>query len=868
MFKKRHKLALILAAVTVSFSATVLADPPSRVARLGYSSGAVSFSPAGDDDWVVASVNRPLIAGDRLWADAGARDELQIGGAAVRMGGSTLVTLLNLDDRVTQIQLLQGRLNVRVRHLAPKDVFEIDTPNLALSIRQPGDYRVDVDPLGNTTTVMVRKGQAEVYGESAGYVIDDQQSYRFGGTDLRDYQSAELPPADDFDLWASQRDRRADNSVSARYVSRDVTGYQDLDEHGTWSVVQGYGNVWTPSRVAAGWTPYRDGHWSWVEPWGWTWVDDAPWGFAVSHYGRWTNMRGNWGWVPGPAAARPVYAPALVAFVGGGNLQLPNSRGNGGGVAWFPLAPREVYRPAYKVSQNYFTNINAGNTTVNKTVNQTVNQTVNRTSVTNVYNNVNNITYINRQVNGAVVAVPAATFVRSQPVAKAVVVLPRESLAKAPVTPGAAVAPQHLSIRGNGAAGMKPAPAALARQAIVKTAPPPPALSFASKQAALSANRGRPLDAAAIAAMRRAAPKQAPQIKLVKLSQSAAPLGKPAARAPAPGAVLPVQVPPQPDKVAGQPVAHAGAPLAAIAPAKPEGKVAAGNPNLAAPRPLDVARGAMPLPVAGKPAGAGPLLRPGAKPVDAALHATAQTQGNPAAQTEHPVSNTATNALRQIPAAARPDGQTQVKRAGAEPESLSPAQGAPKVERTVEPPAHAVAKVAGMPANAPKQVKQVPAADKSAGPGPIQRPGGKPSAAPDGGPPIRVMPIAEKKDAAPVPALPPAPTKPPKPVPAAAKPAGPGPMQRPGAKPEDLAPPHPAPAAENKDVPGVPPGSPPAKAPQQAPPAAQPKPERHGPGAKPAGASDEAKRVAQRKHEEEVKRAEQAKREEEAKNKK
>ena len=69
----------------LAFSGWAGADPPSRVARLGYISGAVSFSPAGEDVWVEAAINRPLTTGDRLWVDADGRAELQVGGAVVRM---------------------------------------------------------------------------------------------------------------------------------------------------------------------------------------------------------------------------------------------------------------------------------------------------------------------------------------------------------------------------------------------------------------------------------------------------------------------------------------------------------------------------------------------------------------------------------------------------------------------------------------------------------------------------------------------------------------------------------------------------------------------------------------------------------------
>ena len=56
-------------------------DPPSRVARLGYMEGSVSFQPAGETEWVQAVDNRPMTTGDKLWADKDSRAELQLGSA-------------------------------------------------------------------------------------------------------------------------------------------------------------------------------------------------------------------------------------------------------------------------------------------------------------------------------------------------------------------------------------------------------------------------------------------------------------------------------------------------------------------------------------------------------------------------------------------------------------------------------------------------------------------------------------------------------------------------------------------------------------------------------------------------------------------
>lgn len=512
----RFLVLLVVGIALFAIASVVHADPPSRVARLAYSTGPVGFSPAGEEEWVEATLNRPLVTGDRLWSDNGARVELSIGTAAIRLGSTTSVTLLNLDDNVAQLRLAQGTLNIRVRRLDANQVIEVDTPNLAYVIRRPGQYRISVDPDGDATEVLTRNGQADVYGEGASYVVASGRVYRFYGTGLREYELLALPGIDEFDRWAQDRDRRYDRSASYRYVSRDVIGAQDLDEYGAWRTVPEYGNVWMPTRVATGWAPYRDGHWAWVDPWGWTWIDDAPWGFAVSHYGRWANFDGRWGWIPGPVAARAVYAPALVAFVGGSNFQISVATG-GGAVGWFPLGPRNVYRPAYAASRAYFTNVNTSNTVISNTY------------VTNVYNNrnVTNVTYVNQQVPGAVVAVPAAAFVQSQPVARAAIVLPRDAAMRAPVSAVAAVAPQQISVRGAAAQGAKPPPQVMERPVIARSAPPPAPVAFAARERTLAAQPGRPVDPSALAGMRAAKPMPEPKIEVVTGNRSATPQAAP-----------------------------------------------------------------------------------------------------------------------------------------------------------------------------------------------------------------------------------------------------------------------------------------------------------------------------------------------------
>ena len=470
---------ILLAATLFAFSSPTLADddPPGRVARLNFIQGSISFQPSGETDWVQANPNRPLTTGDSLWADKNSRGELHIGSSSIRIAGETGITFLNLNDRTVQIQLAQGSMNINVRRLDGGDALEIDTPNLAFTLQRPGEYRADVDPNGNATTITVRAGEGEATGGGSDYHMDSSDQATFTGTDSLTYDRGQAGRYDEFDIWCRSRDEREERSQSARYVSRDVIGYEDLDDYGEWRNVPEYGSVWFPSRVDAGWAPYRYGHWVWVAPWGWTWVEDEPWGFAPFHYGRWAEVGGGWCWVPGPVVVRPVYAPALVVFVGGPRFSVSLSfGGGGGGVAWFPLGPREVYVPPYRTSERYVQNVNVTNTNVNVV------------NVTNVYNNVtvnnttvNKITYMHQNNVAAVTAVSHDTFVNARPVAAATVRVNPQQMQAAEVQRNVAVAPVQKSVVGAApVATVKPPAAVMQRQVVAKETPPPPRASFNS----------------------------------------------------------------------------------------------------------------------------------------------------------------------------------------------------------------------------------------------------------------------------------------------------------------------------------------------------------------------------------------------------
>ena len=377
-------VALFAASTTAALFAE--ADPPSRVARLKYISGQVSMQPGGVNDWAEATVNRPMTTADRLWTDKDSRAELRLGNAAMRMNSETSLTLTNLSDNAVQLELDQGTLNLDVTRLYNGEIYEVDTPNMAFTLTKPGAYRFDVDSQSDTTLVTIWKGRGIATGNGEAVKIDSHKQVRFSDGMSLMHAMYGAPRPDGFDEWCQVRTDREANIASVRYVSPDVVGYEDLDGYGTWREVPTYGRVWVPV-VAAGWEPYSVGHWVWIAPWGWTWVDDAPWGFAPFHYGRWVFFSGAWAWAPGPAYVRPVYAPALVAWIGS----------SGAGIGWFPLGYGEPYIPSYHVSRGYFETVNVSNTRI-----------TNITYVTNTYYNVNNvhitnIHYVNQSFGTTVV---------------------------------------------------------------------------------------------------------------------------------------------------------------------------------------------------------------------------------------------------------------------------------------------------------------------------------------------------------------------------------------------------------------------------------------------------------------------------------
>jgi hypothetical protein len=333
------------------------ADPPGRVGRLAWIEGEALTYTDADAGWEGARINTHLTSENSVWTQPRSRAEVRAGSIALRLEEASQLDIARLDDYELYAHLARGSLAVRVRYFEKGESIFISTPEARFQIRGNGRFRIDSDADRGESRLTVFAGTARLEGSGGAVVVDTGRTVVVSGGERPQYQF-ETAVTTSIDEWALARDERSSDGQASRYVSPRMTGWEDLDQYGEWRSEPEYGTVWYPSRVEAGWAPYRYGRWAHVRPWGWTWVDDAPWGYAPFHYGRWVYVRNRWGWYPGRYDPRPVWAPALVGWVGTPGWSLTVSSGPVGVVGWYPLSPWDRYEPWYRVQPTYVTHVN------------------------------------------------------------------------------------------------------------------------------------------------------------------------------------------------------------------------------------------------------------------------------------------------------------------------------------------------------------------------------------------------------------------------------------------------------------------------------------------------------------------------------
>jgi len=437
---------VILLCLTVAGSPCWADDsPPFRAGRVAAIDGGLSLRQNGGD-WTTVGLNDPVAAGMSARTGGQARAILRAGAETVAVAPASEVDVARLDSENTQLALRQGRIAVRI---APEDKprnIEVDLPHGAVWLSTPGEYDIAAGDERNPPRVAALAGAAHVVAEGVDSTIAAGAALVLNGAKST-ASDIDAAANDEFSAW--RRNAAAISGQSAlRHVSAELTGYEALDGDGGWENVSGYGAVWFPRDVPENWAPYRYGHWRWIAPWGWSWIDDMPWGFATSHFGRWANipevdpldpsMPGprRWGWLPGGSAADPLYAPALVAFLGTAGVGLSSI--DGPAVAWFPLAPGDVYWPRYTGDIATIRRLNQG-TGVDAAVIEAAPGGELPTAIVDR-------DYANRRF---ATAIPRAMFLAGRPVPPALVALPERRLENAPLLAGSpqlAPAPPRIAI--------------------------------------------------------------------------------------------------------------------------------------------------------------------------------------------------------------------------------------------------------------------------------------------------------------------------------------------------------------------------------------------------------------------------------------
>jgi hypothetical protein len=396
--------------------------PAVRVGRLSQRFGTVSLRGTGESGWTDAEINQPVFAGRALRTDPHSRAEIRIGRERIAISGGTEIEIVALSDRITQIAVSRGRIGFGLRQPGEGESVEIDFPRGGVWLAGPGDYDIETGSGEQPSGIAVFEGAARFVGGGNDMRLETGNTAVLTGSDTVAVETQPAMP-DGFAEWWREQGPDETRLVASYYVSPNMTGFAELDAAGSWKITSEHGAVWVPEAVPEDWVPYRDGHWSWITPWGWTWIDDRPWGFAPSHYGRWTRLDEHWAWVPGDLVAQPAYAPAVVAFLGTPGVGLSSS--DGPAVGWFPLAPGEAYWPSYSRDLSYVRKMNFGNIDdIGK-----IRMQADGEPPLEVFNG----NFANRQYASVVAR---SVFLNGRPVAPVLVTLPEQRLRNAPVLMG------------------------------------------------------------------------------------------------------------------------------------------------------------------------------------------------------------------------------------------------------------------------------------------------------------------------------------------------------------------------------------------------------------------------------------------------
>lgn len=300
-----HLLTAAAAALSFLFaSIPAFADSHVRIVRLSYVEGGVQLDRHTGQGYEKAMVNFPIVQGAKIRTMESGRAEVEFeDGSTIRLAPNSIVefpqlSLRDSGDKVSSIELSQGTLYVDYAS-AKNQEFTVLFGREKLTLAHSSHVRVVVED--SDAAVAVFKGDIQIESPSGALEVKKNQTANFD-LDEDTCKLAKNIREEPLDAWDKQQDqyhvRYASNSYSS--YSPYAYGTNDLGYYGNFFNAPGYGMMWQPYFVGAGWDPFMDGAWAFSPGLGFGWVSAYPWGWTPYHYGTWVFVPAyGWAWQPG-----------------------------------------------------------------------------------------------------------------------------------------------------------------------------------------------------------------------------------------------------------------------------------------------------------------------------------------------------------------------------------------------------------------------------------------------------------------------------------------------------------------------------------------------------------------------------------------
>ncbi|HLH08132.1 MAG TPA: FecR family protein [Terriglobales bacterium] len=325
----RLRVVFALASATIlsfAFPTSSMADSQVRMVRLSQVQGTVQIDRNMGNGFEKALPNMPITQGVRIQTGADGRAEVELeSGTTVRLASDTrmafpVLVLRDSGARASTAQLTLGTAYFNVRHKG-KEEFRVAFAKEAFQVDRNVRFRVVADLA--KATVSVFNGELKVATTTQTAVLKKDETMTFDLLDQTQVAQAKgiaTLPSDNWDAERAQFDKLYGGSP---YASTPYWNAPDLAYYGSYSFVPGYGMLWQPFGMFAGWNPYMNGAWVWDASLGYTYASMDPWGWIPYHYGAWTYVNGyGWGWAPtGPHTWAPT--PRIIHQPAGFQVPTP-----------------------------------------------------------------------------------------------------------------------------------------------------------------------------------------------------------------------------------------------------------------------------------------------------------------------------------------------------------------------------------------------------------------------------------------------------------------------------------------------------------------------------------------------------------------